>query len=86
MGPDVTRVTVLGGGKRKVATKDRRGAVTERYDVRWRVQLRSGETRMFRQRVDRFVDADPPVLTYRGVLQHPRAISEPAHHHPLAAA
>ena len=40
----------MGGGKRKVAMKDRRGAATERYDVRWRVQIHSGDTRMFRQR------------------------------------
>jgi len=58
MALDVTRVTVLGGGKRKVAMKDRRGAATDFYDVRWRVQLRSGETRMFRQRFDRSGDAD----------------------------
>ena len=58
MALDVTSVIVLGGGKRKVATKDQRGAVTQHYDVRWRVQLRCGETRMFRQRFDRSVDAD----------------------------
>ena len=68
---DVTRVTVLGGGKRKVATKDRRGAVTERYDVRWRVQLRAGETRMFRQRFDRSVDAD-------GLVRRLQAVGLPA--------
>ena len=62
---DVTRVTVMGGGKRKVATKDRRGAVTERHDVRWRVQLRAGDTRMFRQRFDRSVDADADGLVRR---------------------
>ncbi|MEO5898527.1 MAG: tyrosine-type recombinase/integrase [Ilumatobacteraceae bacterium] len=67
----MTRVTVLGGGKRKVATKDRRGAVTERYDVRWRVQLRSGETRMFRQRFDRSVDAD-------GLVRRLQAVGLPA--------
>lgn len=67
MALDVTRVTVLGGGKRKVATKDRRGAVTERYDVRRRVQLRSAETRMFRQRFDRSVDADSLVRRLRAV-------------------
>ena len=68
---DVTRVTVMGGGKRKVATKDRRGAVTERYDVRWRVQLRAGETRMFRQRFDRSVDAD-------GFVRRLQAVGLPA--------
>ena len=30
MALDVVRVTVMGGGKRKVATRDRRGAVTDR--------------------------------------------------------
>lgn len=55
---DSVRVTVLGGGKRKVVTRDRRGTTTERYDVRWRVHLRSGGTRMFRQRFDRAADAD----------------------------
>ena len=64
---DVTRVTVLGGGKRKVATKDRRGAVMERYDVRWRVQLRSGDTRMFRQRIDRSGDADSLIRRLQAV-------------------
>ena len=68
---DVTRVTVLGGGRRKVATKDRRGAVTERYDVRWRVQLSSGETRMFRQRFDRSGDAD-------GLVRRLQAVGLPA--------
>ena len=68
---DVTRVTVLGGGKRKVATKDRRGAVTERYDVRWRVQLSSGETRVFRQRFDRSGDAD-------GLVRRLQAVGLPA--------
>ena len=65
MALDVVRVTVMGGGKRKVATRDRRGAVTDRYDVRWRVQLRSGETRMFRQRFGRAVDADQFVSRLR---------------------
>ena len=67
VGLEVTRVTVSGGGKRKIATKDRRGAVTERYDVRWRVQLRSGETRMFRQRFDRSVDAESLIRRLQAV-------------------
>ena len=65
MALDVVRVTVMGCGKRKVATRDRRGAMTDRYDVRWRVQLRSGETRMFRQRFDRAADADQLVSRLR---------------------
>ena len=68
---DVTRVTGVGGGKRKVATKDRRGAATERYDVRWRVQLCPGETRMFRQRFDRSGDAD-------GLVRRLQAVGLPA--------
>jgi hypothetical protein len=64
---DVTRVTVLGGTKKKVTTRDRHGSVTDRYDVRWRAQLRSGETRMFRQRFDRAVDADRFVNRLRAV-------------------
>lgn len=64
---DVTRVTVLGGTKKKVTTRDRQGRVTDRYDVRWRAQLRSGETRMFRQRFDRAVDADRFVSRLRAV-------------------
>lgn len=62
---------MLGGGKRKVATKDRRGVVTERYDVRWRVQLRSGEIHMFRQRFDRSGDAD-------GLARRLQAVGLPA--------
>ena len=43
MALDVTRVTVLGGSRKRVTTRDRRGVVTERYEVRWRALLRSGE-------------------------------------------
>ncbi len=57
-GAGVTRVTALGGSRKRVTTLDRRGLVTERYDVRWRALLRSGESRMFRQRFDRAADAD----------------------------
>ena len=57
MALDVTRVTVLGGSRKRVTTRDRRGVATERYDVRWRAVLRSGESRMFRQRFDRAADA-----------------------------
>ena len=52
MALDVTRVTVLGGSRKRVTTRDRRGVMTERYEVRWRALLRSGESRMFRQRFD----------------------------------
>ena len=33
MALDVTRVTVLGGSRKRVTTRDRRGVVTERYEV-----------------------------------------------------
>lgn len=58
MSVDYTKVTVLGGGKKKIVTRNRSGSPTERYDVRWRIQLRSGANRMFRQRFDRAADAD----------------------------
>ena len=67
MALDVTRVTVLGGSRKRVTTRDRRGAATERYDVRWRAVLRSGESRMFRQRFDRAADADQFVSRLRAV-------------------
>jgi len=55
--PDVTRVTESGGDKRKVATKDRRGVATERYDVWWRVQLRAGVGRLVGRATDGVVRA-----------------------------
>ena len=58
MALDATRVTVLGGGKRKVPTRNRRGRNVYRYDVRWRAQIRGGSSRMFRERFDRAADAD----------------------------
>ena len=64
---DVTRVTVLGGSRKRVTTRDRRCVATERYDVRWRAVLRSGESRMFRQRFDRATDADQFVSRLRAV-------------------
>ena len=67
MALDVTRVSVLGGSRRRVTTRDRRGVATERYDVRWRAVLRSGESRMFRQRFDRAADADQFVSRLRAV-------------------
>ena len=67
MALDVTRVTVLGGSRKRVATRDRRGVVTERYEVRWRALLRCGESRMFRQRFDRAADADQFVSRLRAV-------------------
>jgi hypothetical protein len=39
---DVTRVTVLGESRKRVTTRDRRGVVTERCEVRWPALLRSG--------------------------------------------
>jgi hypothetical protein len=67
MALDVTRVTVLGGSRKRVATRDRRGVVTERYEVRWRALLRCGESRMFRQRFDRAADEDQFVSRLRAV-------------------
>jgi integrase len=67
MALDVTRVTVLGGSRKRVTTRDRRGVVTERYEVRWRALLHSGESRMFRQRFDRAADADQFVSRLRAV-------------------
>ena len=67
MALDVTRVTVLGGNRKRVTTRDRRGVVTERYEVRWRALLHCGESRMFRQRFDRAADADQFVSRLRAV-------------------
>lgn len=67
MALDVTRVTVLGGSRKRVTTRDRRGVMTGRYEVRWRALLRSGESRMFRQRFDRAADADQFVSRLRAV-------------------
>jgi integrase len=67
MALDVTRVTEMGGSRKRVTTRDRRGVVTERYEVRWRALLRCGESRMFRQRFDRAADADQFVSRLRAV-------------------
>lgn len=58
---DAVKVTVRGGKRRKVTTRDRSGAMVERYEVRWRVHLASGECRDFRQRFERAVEADQHV-------------------------
>ena len=55
---DAVKVTVRGGKRRKVTTRDRSGAMAERYEVRWRVHLADGECRDFRQRFERAVEAD----------------------------
>jgi hypothetical protein len=67
MALDVTRVTVLGRSRKRVTTRGRRGAVTERYEVGWRALLRSGESRMFRQRFDRAAYADQFASRLRAV-------------------
>ena len=58
---DTVKVTVRGGKRRKVTTRDRSGAMAERYEVRWRVHLADGECRDFRQRFERAVEADQHV-------------------------
>jgi integrase len=56
---DATKVTVMGGGRNKIATIDRRRRQQiDRYEVRWRAHLRTGGHRDFRQRFDRAGDAD----------------------------
>lgn len=58
IGP-VVGVTVIGEKRRKVRTMDRAtGAPVDRWEVRWRLQLAGGETRHYRRRFDRGVEAD----------------------------
>ena len=64
---DTTRVTILGGTKRKVTTRDRRGASVDRYEVRWRAQLSDGTHRDFRQRFARAIEADQHISLLRAV-------------------
>ncbi len=64
---DAVRVTIIGGTKRKFATRDRRGATVDRYDVRWRVQLHNGLQRDFRQKFERAVDAEQFIGLLRAV-------------------
>lgn len=54
---DTERVTVLGNGKRKIATTDRQGRATDRYEVRWRAHLRQGGSR------------GRPLTSYRTIIQ-----------------
>jgi integrase len=64
---DATRVTVLGGGRRKLVTRDRQGRTVDRYEVRWRAQLLSGGQREYRQRFDRAGDADEFIRRLKAV-------------------
>ena len=64
---DATRVTVLGGGRRKIVTMDRQGRTVDRYEVRWRAQLLSGGHREYRQRFDRAADADELIRRLKAV-------------------
>ena len=64
---DTTRVTILGGTKRKVTTRDRRGTTVDRYEVRWRAQLTDGSHRDFRQRFARAIEADQHISLLRAV-------------------
>ena len=64
---EVSRVTVLGGGRRKIATTDRRGRNVDRYEVRWRAHLRPGGQREYRQRFDRAGDADEFIRRLKAV-------------------
>jgi hypothetical protein len=64
---DTTRVTILGGTKRKVTTRDRRCATVDRYEVRWRAQLTDGTHRDFRQRFARAIEADQHINLLRAV-------------------
>ena len=64
---DATRVTVLGGGRRKLVTTDRQGRTVDRYEVRWRAQLLSGGQREYRQRFDRAGDADEFIRRLKAV-------------------
>jgi hypothetical protein len=47
---DATKVTVMGGGRNKIATIDRRRQQIDRYEVRRRAHLCPGGHRDFRQR------------------------------------
>ena len=64
---EVSRVTVLGGGRRKIVTTDRRGRTVDRYEVRWRAQLCPGGQREYRQRFDKAGDADEFIRHLRAV-------------------
>ncbi|MEP6660182.1 MAG: tyrosine-type recombinase/integrase [Acidimicrobiales bacterium] len=64
---DASRVTVLGGGRRKIATADRRGQSVDRYEVRWRAHLRPGGQRDYRRRFDRAADADEFIRRLKAV-------------------
>lgn len=64
---ETTRITILGGTKRKVTTRDRRGTTVDRYEVRWRAQLADGKHRDFRQRFARAVEADQHITLLRAV-------------------
>ena len=64
---DATKVTVLGGGRRKIVTTDRQGRTVDRYEVRWRAQLLTGGQREYRQRFDRAGDADEFIRRLKAV-------------------
>jgi hypothetical protein len=55
---DTTKLSVLGIGKRKIATLDREGRPVDRYEVRWRAYQRAGGQHDYRRRFDRAADAD----------------------------
>jgi hypothetical protein len=63
----ITKVTVLGGGRQRITTRDRKGATVERYEVRWRVHFKDSPPRNLRQRFDRAVEADAFVKRLQAV-------------------